>query len=176
MKAEKTLDSKTAFDGKVVRVRVDRVRLPDERVVSREVVEHHPSVVVLPIDTEDNVILVRQYRHPVGVALLEAPAGGLEESESPEACAQRELQEETGFMSRDLQSLGQFWASPGYCTELMYVYVARCLTPSSMEPDADENIQTEKVPLSNITGLIREGEIKDAKTIAAFMMATCISK
>ena len=79
-------------------------------------------------------------------------------------------------MSRGLQKLGQFWASPGYCTELMYVYVARGLTPSSLEPDADENIRTEKVPLSDITGLIREGEIKDAKTIAAFMMATCISK
>jgi ADP-ribose pyrophosphatase len=168
------LASRRVFDGKVVSVRVDTVRLPDGNETLREVVEHSPSVVVVPIDAEDNVIMVRQYRYPAGEALLEAPAGGVEESEAPEECAQRELREETGYVARDLKSLGRFWASPGYCTEVMYAYVARDLDPSPLEPDADETIDIERVPVSRVARLIRQGEIQDAKSIAALLMATCV--
>ena len=174
MQAETTLSSSPVFDGKIVQVRVDTVRLPDGREATREVVGHSPAAVVVPIDAEDNVVLVRQYRYPVGAALLEAPAGIVEGPEAPEDCAQRELQEETGYLSEDLKSLGRFWSSPGFCTELLYAYVARDLRPSKLAPDADENIQIEKVPLSRVTELVRTGEIQDAKTIAALLMAVCL--
>ena len=114
---------------------------------------------------------VRQFRYPAGEILLEAPAGGVEESESPDECAQRELQEETGFISRNLRVLGGFWMSPGYCTEFMYAYLAVDLVPSKLQADDDENIVVEKIPLSRISQLIRLGEIQDAKTIAALLMA-----
>ena len=175
MQAETPLASNRVFEGKVVSVRVDTVRLPDGRQVPREVVEHRPAVVVIPIDADDKVILVRQFRYPVGEALLEAPAGLVEGSETPEECAQRELQEETGQKARSLQSLGSFWSSPGFCDELMYAYIARDLVPSALEPDSDENIQTQRVPLAQVAGLIRRGDIRDAKTIAAFLMASCLS-
>ena len=171
---EQTLSSNAVFDGRVIRVRVDTVTLPGGGQASREVVEHRASVVVVPVDSEGNVVLVRQYRHPVGQALLEAPAGVVEESERPEECAQRELQEETGYVARDLRALGGFWISPGYCTEFMYAYLARELVPSRLEADEDENIRVERLPLSGVHRLIRAGEIQDAKSVAALLMATCL--
>lgn len=174
MQAEIQMASRLVFDGNVIRVRVDTVRLPDGREATREVVGHQPVVVIVPIDAEDNVIMVRQYRYPVGVALLEAPAGGVEGSERLEECAQRELQEEVGYMAGSLRGLGRFWASPGFSTELIHAYVARDLVPSRLEPDRDENIVIERYPLSRVVGLIREGEIQDGKTIAALLMLKCV--
>ena len=175
MKPEQATSSKFAFEGRIVRVRVDSVRLPNGRQASREVVEHDASVVVVPIDTEENVLLVRQYRYAVGEGLLEAPAGGVRPSESPGACAQRELQEEAGYLSNDLRAIGGFWMSPGFCTEYMHVFLAKDLVPSKLQADYDENIEVERVPLSTVPGLIRSGEIKDAKTIASLLMTTCLA-
>ena len=174
MQPEQRIGSESIFDGKVVNLRVDSVALPDGRQVSREVVEHASAVAVVPIDPEGNVILVRQYRHPADQALLEVPAGTLEESETPDECVQRELREETGFASRDLRALGGFWMSPGYCTEFMYAYLAKDLVPSKLEADDDENIGVERLPLSRVPQLIRLGEIQDAKSIAALLMVTCL--
>ncbi len=172
MHPEELLASKTYFNGRILSLRVDTVRLPKGIEATREVVDHKPAVVIIPIDEQDNVVLVRQYRYPVGEALLEAPAGILEDSESPEECALRELQEETGYAARRLQRLGEFWTSPGFCTELMHAFVARELVFSPLEPDEDEDIRTERFTLSRIAEMIRQGEIRDAKTIAAFLMAT----
>ena len=174
METEQSLGSETVFDGKIVRVRVDDVLLPSGDEVVREVVEHAPAVVVVPFDPDGNVVLVRQYRHPAGQAVLEAPAGVVEEPESPDECAQRELQEEAGYVSRDLRALGGFWMSPGYCTEFMYPYLAKDLVPSRLAADEDERINVERFPVSRIPKLIRVGEIQDAKTIAALLMATCL--
>ena len=171
---EEQVDSRRVYDGKVVSLKVDTVRLPSGRHTTREVVEHDPVIVVVPIDEEDNVLLVRQYRYPAQAALLEAPAGGIDGDESPEEAAQRELQEETGHSAGNLRKLGQFWMSPGTCTELMHAFVARYLSPAHLAPDADEDIIVEKVPLAEATGLIRRGEIQDAKTITALLMATCL--
>ncbi|MCI0439705.1 MAG: NUDIX hydrolase, partial [Chloroflexi bacterium] len=133
---EQQVDSQTMYEGKIVSVRVDRVLLPDGKtIVTREVVDHKPAVVIVPIDAEGNVLLVRQFRYPAGETLLEAPAGGVEDGESPDNCAQRELQEETGHVSRDLRILGGFWTTPGFCTEFMYAYLARDLVPSKGNPD-----------------------------------------
>ncbi len=171
MQSEQVISSEQVFDGRIVRVRTDAVLLPNGRNATREVVEHRPSVVVVPVDADGNAILVRQYRYPAEQVLLEAPAGVVEESETPDDCAMRELQEEIGFSSRDLRALGGFWMSPGYCTEFMYAYLAKDLVPSRLQGDADESIEVERVSISRASRLIRLGEIQDAKTIAALLMA-----
>lgn len=168
---ETRLTSKTVFEGRVIQVRVDSVRLANGREAVREVADHAPAVVIVPIDTDGSVVLVRQYRYPVEEALLEAPAGIVEPGEDPDYCAQRELQEETGYRSGDLCSLGGFWTSPGFCSEYMYAYVARDLTPSRLEMDYDEDIEVERYPMSEIPAMIRDGRIRDAKSIAVLLMA-----
>ena len=174
MEAEKRLSSEPIFDGKIVRLRVDTVLLPNGAQSTREVVDHDNAVVIVPVDSEDNVLLVRQYRYPVEATLLEAPAGIIEDSEDPDEAAQRELQEETGYASKSLTPMGGFWSSPGFCTEFMYAYLARDLVPSPLSPDDDEFIEVERQPISRIPQLIRLGEIQDAKTIAALLMTTCL--
>ena len=171
MQSEQMVDSERVFEGRIVSVRKDNVVLADGRPASREVVEHNPSVVIVPIDSEGNAVMVRQYRYPAEQSLLEAPAGVIEEGENPDECAMRELQEEIGFTCRNLRALGGFWMSPGYCTEFMYAYIAKDLVPSSLDADDDEDIEVERVPMSRVSKLIRLGEIQDAKTIAALLMA-----
>ena len=168
---ETRLTSKTVFEGRVIQVRVDSVRLANGREAVREVADHAPAVVIAPIDANGSVVLVRQYRYPVEEALLEAPAGIVEPGEEPDDCAQRELQEETGYRADDMRPLGGFWTSPGFCSEYMYAYVARDLVPSRLEADYDEDIAVERVPLSEVSAMIRDGRIRDAKTIAVLLMA-----
>ena len=174
MQRERLLSSQPVFEGKIVRLRVDTVALPSGRQTSREVIDHDAVVAIVAVDGDENAVLVRQHRYPVGKDLLEVPAGILEESESPDDCAQRELQEETGYMSRDLRPLGGFWVSPGFCNEYIHVYVARDLAPSKLPADDDEYIRVERLPLSRIPDLIREGVMQDAKSIAALLMVTCL--
>ena len=174
MQPEEQIASREIYDGKIIKVRVDDILMRSGNRSVREVVDHANAVVIIPIDNEDNVHLVRQYRYAAQQLLLEAPAGLIEEGEDPDACAQRELAEEIGCASRNLRILGGFWSSPGFCTEFMYAYLARDLVPHSLQADDDEDIQVEKIPLSRIPQLIRLGEIQDAKSIAALLMATCI--
>jgi ADP-ribose pyrophosphatase len=176
LQAEQRIDTKDIYEGRIIKVRVDTVKMPNDRETSREVVEHAAAVVLVPIDDEDNVILVRQYRYAAGRTLLEAPAGIVEPSESPGDCAQRELQEEIGYRANTMRPLGGFWSSPGFCTEYMYAFLAKGLVPSKLDADDDESINVEKFPLSAIPRLIRVGEIEDAKTIAALLMVTCLLK
>jgi ADP-ribose pyrophosphatase len=159
------------FDGHIINVNVDTLALPNGQQVEREFVAKSNAVVMVPIDNEDNVLLVRQWRHPAGQALLEAPAGGVEEGESADDCAQRELQEEIGYASRNLRALGGFWTTPGFCDEFMYVYLAKDLIESKLPADDDEDIQLERIPLVRVEKLIRLGEITDGKTIAALLMS-----
>jgi len=132
--------------------------------------------VIVPVDADDNVLLVRQYRHAAGESLLEAPAGVIDPDESPDDCAQRELREETGYASRNLRALGGFWSSPGFCTEFMYPYLAKDLVESRLDPDDDEDIEVQRFPVSRIPQLIRLGEIQDAKTIASLLMTLHLFK
>ena len=175
MQPEEQISSREIYDGKIIKVRVDDILMTSSGNRSvREVVEHNNAVVIVPIDNDDNVHLVRQYRYAAEQNLLECPAGIVEDGEDPDDCAQRELAEEIGYASRNLRILGGFWSSPGFCTEFMYPYLAKDLVPRRLQPDDDEDIQVEKVPLSRIPQLIRLGEIQDAKSIAALLMATCI--
>ena len=146
MQPEEQIASREIYDGKIIKVRVDDILMRSGTKSVREVVDHANAVVIAPIDADDNVLLVRQYRYAAGQSLLEAPAGLIEEGEDPDDCAQRELAEEIGFASRDLRILGGFWSSPGFCTEFMYAYLAKDLVPRSLQADDDEDIEVEKVP------------------------------
>jgi ADP-ribose pyrophosphatase len=172
MKPEARLSTETVFEGKIVTVRVDAVSLANGVKAVREVVEHRPAVAIVPFDDDGQIILVSQFRYPVGEQLLEVPAGIIEEGETPEQCADRELQEEIGYRAREMRSLGSFWTAPGFSDELMYAFVATDLEPSRLEPDEDEDITVVRVPVSRVREMIEAGEIRDSKTIAALLM-TC---
>jgi ADP-ribose pyrophosphatase len=163
---ERTLKSKTIYKGSIVNLRVDAVELPGGRKTRREVVEHGGSVAIVAIDSEDRVLLVRQFRSPVGRMLLEIPAGTIEPGEEPIECALRELEEETGYVAREWQHLGGFYSSPGFCTEYLHLFSATELRPGRPVAEAIELVPT---PLSQTPELISSGEICDAKSIAGLL-------
>ncbi len=168
---EPTTDSKVVFEGRIVKLRVDTVQLPSGRTTTREIVEHEDSVCMVPIDEDNNVLMVRQYRKAAQLSLLEVPAGGVEAGETPEQTVLRELQEEVGVTSGSLRKLAGFWVSPGWATEFMHAYLAMELTSASLPADDDEYITVERVPLESIPGLIESGEIQDSKSIASLLLA-----
>jgi ADP-ribose pyrophosphatase len=169
---EPTIDSKVVFEGRILTLRVDTVRLPNGRETTREIAEHSDSVCIVPIDDDGNVVLVRQFRKPVDMDLLEVPAGGIEEGEVSDEAVQRELQEEIGYTAGNLRHLSSFWLAPGWCTEYMHAYLATDLTPSSLVADDDEFITVVRVPLAESLRLVQEGQIRDAKSISALLMAS----
>ena len=171
MGIENTLSSRSIFEGSVLGLRVDQIRLPNGMIKSREVVNHRPSVTIVPLTDKKEVLLVRQFRYSVKDFLLETPAGVIEEKEIPEECAQRELQEEVGQIAGRLQKIGDFWTTPGFCDQLMHVFLAKELRPSILPPDDDEDIAVMPVSVANIPEMISKGMIRDAKTIAALSMA-----
>jgi ADP-ribose pyrophosphatase len=169
---EPTIDSKVVFEGRILTLRVDSVRLPNGRETTREIAEHSDSVCIVPIDEQGNILLVRQYRKPVEMDLLEVPAGGIEEGEVPEEAVQRELQEEIGYTAGNLQHLSSFWLAPGWCTGYMYAYLATDLIPSSLAADDDEFISVVRVPLAESLDMVKQGLIRDAKSISSLLMAS----
>ena len=168
---EPTISSRSIFQGRIIDVRVDTIRLPNGRETTREIVDHAPSICVVPVDDHGNVLLVRQYRKPTESFLLEVPAGGIEEGEAPEEATRRELQEEIGHTAAVLTELTAFWLAPGWCSEYMYAYLATGLTPAVLDSDDDEFIEVERVPLPDIPGKIAGGEIRDAKSVASLLLA-----
>ena len=170
MTEEKTLSSKQVYEGRAVRLRVDTVQLPGGRETTREIVEHSDCIAVVALDSDDNVLLVRQYRTPVEKELLEIPAGGIDPGENAEEAVRREMREETGYLPEKVEKLGGFYSAPGYCTEYLYLYLAADLIPSRLQAEDTENIQLTKVPLSQIPGLINSGTICDAKSIAGLLI------
>lgn len=169
--AERVIATRRIYDGRIVSLREDTVELPNGRSALREVVEHAAVVAIAPIDADGNILLVRQYRLPAEEALLEVPAGGVDDGESTEEAAQRELQEETGYRADRLERIGGFFVSPGYCTEFIHVFLATSLIESKLEGDADEDIVLEWVPFRDALGLIDSGEIKDGKSIIGLLLA-----
>ncbi len=169
MQKERTIESKRIYEGRLVNLRVDTVELPAGRITNREIVEHADVVAVVALDEKDNVLLVKQYRKPVEKELLEIPAGGIESGENPDDSAMRELQEETGYLPSKIEKIGGVYASPGYCTEFLHLYLATGLTPSRLKADDDEHIELIRVPLAEIPQLISSSEINDAKSVAALL-------
>lgn len=167
--AERTLSTERIYEGRVVNLRVDTVELPEGRVTKREIVEHSESVAVVAVDSENRVLLVRQFRKPVTGMLLEIPAGMIELGETPDYCARRELQEETGYLAQKLERLTSFYSSPGFCTEFLHLFLATDLLLNPLRADSDESIELIRIPLDDIPRLIASGEIKDAKSIAGLL-------
>ncbi len=166
---EKTLSSQLIYDGRVVKLRVDTVRMPDGRETRREIVEHSDCVAIVAIDANDDVLLVKQFRKSVEKELLEIPAGGIEPGEDPVTTVRREMQEETGYLPQKVERLGGFYSTPGYCTEYLYLYLTTDLTPSPLYAEDTEDIRLVRAPLSQISGLITSGSICDAKSIAGLL-------
>jgi len=164
---ERSISTTRIYDGRAVKLRVDRVILEDGQPATREVVEHRGAAAIVPLLTDNQVVLVRQYRYPIGLELLEIPAGTLEINEAPYQCAMRELTEETGFACKELTKIFESYIAPGYSTEKIHFYLAKELTRSNAHPDEDERIKVEIIPLSAVLEKIRKGEICDAKTICA---------
>ena len=169
MAEEKTLSSKQIYEGRSVSLRVDKIELPGGRETTREVVEHRDCVAIVPVDADDNVLLVSQFRHPVEKELLEIPAGGVDTGEDPADTVRREMQEETGYLPEKVEKLGGFYSSPGFCTEYLHLYLATDLTPSQLYAEDTESIRLVRVPIAEIPGLITSGSICDAKSIAGLL-------
>lgn len=167
---EKCLESEVLYDGRILRLRRDKVMLSNGATALREVVEH-PGAVGIIATNQDEVILVRQYRYPVGAELLEIPAGKLEPGESPEECARRELREETGLLASRLEHVCSFHTSPGFSNEVLHLFWASGLTHAWPHPDGDEQLSVERLKLSEARKKILAGEIRDAKTITALLLA-----
>ena len=168
---EETTTSEQIYQGTVIGLRVDTVVLPSGRMSKREIVEHRGSVTVVPVDDLGNVVLVRQYRKAIDKWLLEVPAGGLDDGETPINAAARELQEETGYRAATLEHLCTFYTTPGFCTEMMHAFLATCLVSGDARPEEDENIEIVHLPVETVLEMISRGEFQDAKTIAAIHMA-----
>jgi len=161
--------SRAVYAGKIVSLRVDEITLPRGGTALREVVDHPGAVVIVAIDAEDHVYLVRQYRHPIGRYLLELPAGALEPGEEPLAAAVRELREEVGLQAGAWTPLGSFFSSPGFADERLHAFLARELAPVPSEPDDDEDIRVVRYLLTDLRGHLEE--TPDAKTLAALLLA-----
>ncbi|MBD5153138.1 MAG: NUDIX hydrolase [Oscillibacter sp.] len=166
---EKTLSSEKIFDGRIIHVHRDTIRLPDGGEATREVVDHPGGVCILALDDENRALLVSQFRYPYGKVLREVPAGKLEYGEDPTEAAIRELKEETGAVAGDFRSLGELYPSPGYCGEIIRMYLARDLTFGETHLDEDEFLDLERVPFDELVEQVLSGEIKDAKTIAVVL-------
>ena len=166
----KTISSQKVFEGRVFNVTVDTVR-EGELTYQREVVHHAGSAVIVPVFDDGTVALVRQYRHPVVRYLLEAPAGTLADGERPEVGADRELQEELGLIAGNMETLSEFFVSPGFCEEKMWVYLATELVQGQQRLEEDELLDVVRLPMSEALEMITSGEIQDAKTIIGLMLA-----
>jgi ADP-ribose pyrophosphatase len=167
-----TLSSRRGFDGAWVHVRVDEVRLPTGRVTTREIVEHPGSVAIVGVTGDGNVLLLRQSHHAIGRTLLGIPAGTLEPGETPEACARRELTEETGYRAGRLRRLASYYTSPGYTDERMTIFHAADCEPAGGEIDPDELIRLTPMPLAEVSRLLAPGpdQLEDAKTLIGLLV------
>ena len=166
----KIIDSEKVFEGRVFNVTVDTVSEGDQ-TYKREVVHHSGSAVIIPIHDDGTVVLVRQYRHPAVRYLLEAPAGTLAERERPEVGAARELEEELGLVAERLEKLSEFFVSPGFLEEKMWVFLATELSEGKQRLDDDEFLDIVRLPIAEALEMITSGEIQDAKTIIGLMLA-----
>jgi ADP-ribose pyrophosphatase len=163
--------SETLLQGRAFKIRRDTLKTPDGRETKLEIVDHGGSVVILPVDDEKNLLFVRQYRHAAKTDLLELPAGTRDEGEPFEECAAREIREEIGMEAGKLQKVGEFYLAPGYSTEFMAVFVATDLKDNPLDADEDEFLQIEKFPIKKAVEMAEHGEVPDAKSLAALLLA-----
>ena len=176
------LDSRRIYTGRVVRLDVDTVRFPDGSTGQLELIRHPGAAAIVPCASDPpgadpTILLIRQYRYATGGQLWEIPAGTLDPGEDPEACARRELMEETGVTAARLQRLTSIWTTPGFTNEVIHLYLATGLTTGEPSRERDEFIEVVSQPLSSVLALIRDGEIRDAKSVVAILyMAAFVLK
>ena len=168
---EKKLESEQLYDGKIVKLFRDRVELPNGKSAFREVVRHPGGVIILPLDDEGNVYMVRQFRYAYNQPVLEIPAGKLEYGEEPLSAARRELEEEIGATAKQWTHLGNIWPTPGFCDEVQHLYLARELTFGETHPDEDEFLEQVRMPFAEAVAMAADGRMQDSKSVVALLRA-----
>lgn len=167
---EKLLSREEVFIGRAVSLRIDTIEKKSGDVTTREIVEHADCIAVVAVDDAGNIVMVKQFRRPVSKVLLEIPAGGIEDGEDPWECVRRELQEEIGYIPGKLQSLGGFYAAPGYCTEYLHLFLATQLTESRLTAEDTDEIEVVRIPVAEVRAMIDSGQICDAKSVAGLLI------
>ncbi|MEG2813765.1 MAG: NUDIX hydrolase [Oscillospiraceae bacterium] len=168
---EKKISSKVVFDGRLLHVTSDTVVLPNGNETTREVIWHNGAVCIVAFDEDDNVYMVKQFRYPFNRVILEVPAGKIDQGETPDEAAKRELEEEIGMTATTLVPIGEFYPSVAYTTEIIYMYIATGLKKSSQNLDEDEFLNVEKYNFNTVCNMIMQNEIGDGKTISAILKA-----
>lgn len=173
---EKPVKQEYKFKGKIVNLRVDDALLPNGNIAKREIVEHNGGVMVAPLDDDGNLYFVKQFRYPYMEIVTELPAGKLEKGEDPFEAGKRELKEETGAVANKYVSLGQLYPTPGYCGEIIHMYLATELSFGEQDPDDDEFLEVYKIPLEKAVEMVLSGELKDSKTQTAILKIHCLKQ
>ncbi len=168
---ERKISSENIFNGKIIAVKKDKVRLPNGGTSFRECVEHNGGCAVVPITAEGKILLVKQFRYPYNEVIIEIPAGKLELGEDPLECAVRELKEEVGGVSDDFTDLGVVYPSPGYTNEIIKIYLAKNVECGDLCPDDDEFLEVESYDITEVKDMICHNIIKDGKTIIGVLRA-----
>src|SRR4030042_4689127 len=168
---EKKISSEEIFKGEIVGLYVDRVKLPNNKIVTREKVTHPGAVGIIPVSKDGKIILVKQFRYPLGSVLLEIPAGKLGKNENSMDCARRELKEEIGAAGGKLIHLSTFYTSPGFCDEILYLYLAIDFERKENNLDEDEFLTIVELKLKDALVYIKNGKIKEAKTIIGVLLS-----
>lgn len=168
---EELIHSDYKYKGKIINLREDDVKLPDGQPAKREVIEHPGGVSILAITDDNKILMVEQFRAGPRVVTLEVPAGKLEYGEDPKLCGLRELTEETGYKAGTFELVGSFYLTPGYTNELIYIYVARGLTYDKVNPDDDEFLNIKAYDYDKLLQMVKNNEIKDAKTVISILFA-----
>jgi ADP-ribose pyrophosphatase len=169
--SEEKIGSKKLFQGAILGLYLDRVRLPNGKTAAREKISHPGAVGIIPVTGDNNVLLVRQYRYPVDEITIEIPAGKIDKNELPEKCARRELAEEVGAIGGDLKLLSSFYTTPGFCDEILHLYMATGFRISANNLDEDEFLDIINIGLDEACEWIKAGRIKDSKTIIGILIA-----
>jgi len=167
---EKTISRKNIYQGKIIDLTVEEVILPGGRATTREIVKHSGSVAIVPLVDKDKILLIQQYRKPMEEVILEIPAGRIEKGESLEECARRELQEETGYRPSTLKRLTSLYPTPGYCDEVIHLFLAEELKKGEKNNQEDEFIKQVILNKQQVVKRIKEGQIRDGKTIAGVLL------
>lgn len=173
---EKTLNSKEIYSGRVINVTVDEIELENGHKSTREVVGHPGGVCIAALTGDDELLFVRQFRYPYKEVVLELPAGKLEKGQNPLENGKRELQEETGAIGSGYCSLGKLYPSPGYCQEIIHLYFCRVEEFESANPDEDEFLKVEKIPLDTAVEMVLNNQIPDAKSQTAILKTAMLKK
>ncbi|WP_319004432.1 NUDIX hydrolase [Halobacillus litoralis] len=168
---ETTYESETIYTGKIVQLNVDSVTLPDGKTSKRELIKHPGAVAVIALTEEGRMVCVEQYRKPLEKSIVEIPAGKLEEGEDPKTCALRELEEETGYTSEDLELVTSFYTSPGFADEIVHLYFTDQIKPLDQQPDGDEDefVERLEITIEEAEQMEKEQRIHDAKTAYAIL-------